>query len=155
MNKHLLPLLLFVFSVVSCNSKESPKQIEDKIETTRSKVSKDAVAVFDQKYVGQIMGSDINDWRFSVKLYETPKTFWYRMEVVDRELEIKDTVVFPNLGMNIEPALKKGREPNSCLVGFLDKQGNFLEYKKVVSGPKGLSIKQTQTYYVSTKKVAR
>ncbi|POY35017.1 hypothetical protein C3K47_17320 [Solitalea longa] len=158
MNKHLLVFFVLLSLLISCKPsalKQNKTENEGKVEETRAVVSKKAVVVFDQKYVGQIRGADLNDWRFSVRLYETPKTFWYRMDVVDRELEVSDTVVFPKLGMEMVPALKKGHEPNSCLVGFLDKQGNFLEYKKVVSGSKGLMIRQTKTYYVSSKKAAR
>ena len=151
--------LLISIAFASCQGEQkkliAPDNQNDQIPGHRVMVSKKPIAVFDQKYFTTNPNSDLNDWRFSIKLYETSRMFWYKMVVVDRELEIKDTIVFPDLGMGIKPALKKGSEPNSCLVGFLDKADQFLEYKKVVSGNKGLTIKQTRSYYVSSKKVSR
>jgi hypothetical protein len=148
-------LISTVFASCRQEQKTSSASKKDKTPTERNIVSKTPVAVFDQKYISSSLNSDINDWRFTVTLYETPKTFWYRMVVVDKTLEINDTVVFPDLGLELRPALKKGKEPNSCLVGFLDNTDQFLEYKKVTSNYKGLSIKQTKSYYVSTKKMSR
>ncbi|SMO33958.1 hypothetical protein [Solitalea koreensis] len=146
--------LLVSIIFVSCQNEQKKVIASDQISLKRTTVNKEPVAVFEQKYTNSTLNNDLNDWRFSIKLYETPKTFWYKMVIVDKELEVRDTVVFPDLGMEMIPALKKGHEPNSCLVGFLDKQGNFMEYKKVVSGAKGLKIKQTQSYYLSSKKAA-
>ncbi|UKJ07038.1 hypothetical protein [Solitalea lacus] len=156
MKNHLLGAISAVVLLSACNQPTQTKNEKKEVVVSdvRKVVSPKPVATYDQKYASSTHSNDLNNWHFSVKLYETPKTFWYRMEIVDRALEIRDTVVFPNLGMEMQPALKKGREPYSCLVGFLDGQGNFLEYKKVVSGEKGLIVKQTQTYYVSTKKLA-
>ncbi|MNS34321.1 hypothetical protein D3C72_664450 [compost metagenome] len=128
------------------------KQVEDseKLSLERKEVSKEPIAVFEKKYK-----DDLNDFRFSVRIYETPKTLWYRMAIEDRRLAVNDTVVFPNLGVEIKPVLKKGKKEMSCLLGFLDQQGNFMGYKEISSGAKGLTIKQTHTYYMSHSKMAK
>lgn len=138
-------LYLPLIAIISCQPATTKKDEEtEKVSLERKQVSKEPIATFEKKYK-----DDLNDFRFSVRLYETPKTLWYRMAIEDRGLAVNDTVVFPNLGINIRPVLKKGKTDMSCLLGFLDEQGNFMGYKEIASGAKGLTIKQTHSYYMS------
>lgn len=94
------------------------------------------------------IGDELNDWKFAVELYETKQTFQYSLRVQAKEVRVNDSISFPNLGYAPKPVLQKAKEPFTCLIGFLDKQGNFKEYKKVSFIDDQLRIKTTHTYYV-------
>ncbi|MDE3254030.1 MAG: hypothetical protein KGO92_14610 [Bacteroidota bacterium] len=94
------------------------------------------------------IGDELNDWKFAVELYETPKTFVYSLRIQAKEVRVNDSVSFPNLGYAPKPVLQKGNQPFTCLIGFLDKEGKFKEYKKVSFTDDQLRIKTTHTYYV-------
>lgn len=94
------------------------------------------------------IGDELNDWKFAVELYETKKTFLYSLRIQAKEVRVSDSVSFPNLGYAPKPVLQKAKEPFTCLIGFLDKDGKFKEYKKVSFIDDRLRIKTTHTYYV-------
>lgn len=92
----------------------------------------------------------LNDWYFSVKLYETPQTFKYLIKLKYEELEGDDTLILPNFGTEPKPAIHKGGdEKYSCIIGFLDKQGLFREYKKVYVKNDQLKITAIKRYTVA------
>jgi hypothetical protein len=92
--------------------------------------------------------NDLNDWYFSVKLFETSKTFAYRVTMQYEEVSGEDQIVFPNLGTEPAPYIEAGPEPYSAIIGFLDKQGNKKEYKKVVAENGNLRITTLKHYRV-------
>lgn len=94
------------------------------------------------------IGDELNNWKFAVELYETKKTFLYSLRIQAKEVRVNDSVNFPNLGYAPKPVLQKAKEPFTCLIGFLDKEGNFTEYKKVSFINDQLRIKTTHSYYV-------
>lgn len=92
----------------------------------RDKVKQDAVASFKVT-----TGNPLNDWYFKVELFETPTTFHYLLKMQYEEIRGTDTLKLPNFGIWPEPVIKKGDEPFSCIIGFIDKNKKFREYKKV------------------------
>lgn len=120
--------------------------VADLVPQDRSTVSKEPVATFSEK-----VKNPLNDWRFQVQLFETPKTFRYLMKLEFEEMRESDTLKIPNLGF--EPKLKiiKGNEPNSCIIGFMDKKDKFREYKKVIASNNRLRVITLKHYAVYTK----
>jgi len=88
----------------------------------------------------------LNHWQFAVSLYETNKTFTYRLEVQYAELNITDSLQLPNLGVMPKPVLQKGKEDYSCIIGFIDNKNTFRDYK-LVSVTNGNVRIHTLKYY--------
>jgi hypothetical protein len=110
---------------------------------TRSVVRIEPVAEYREK-----TDNPLNDWYFTVRVFETPKTFEYLLKMQYEELKGEDTLRLPNFGMAPKPALKKGSVPYSCIVGFADRSGQFLPYKKVYV-TEGRIMKLTTLYKYS------
>lgn len=109
----------------------------------RAHVKKEAVAEYREKTkLGE----------FVVKMYQTSKTMYYRIDVDFEGLPGSDTVHLPDLGTEPRPAVQKGATDKSCLVGFLDNENQFREVKLVYVTPKGNQFKITTVrhWHVST-----
>lgn len=118
----------------------------DNIPSERKDVKKEAVASYRVK-----TDNPLNDWYFSVELFETSKTFQYVMKLAFEEITGKDTLRLPNFGIMPEPVIRKGPEQYSAIIGFLDKEKQFREYKKVyVVGEEKLKVTALKHYGVST-----
>jgi hypothetical protein len=91
----------------------------------------------------------LNDWYFSVKLYETKNTFHYLIKMQFEEIRGTDTLRLPNFGTMPEPVIQKGKAQYSCIIGFLDKDKNFREYKKVYVKNNVLRITALKHYAVT------
>jgi len=92
----------------------------------------------------------LNDWKFAVNIYETKETFHYLMKMQYMELRADDTLKIPNFGTAPKIEIKQGSEPLSCIVGFLDKNNQFKEYKLVSIKDKNLSVHILHRYAVTT-----
>jgi hypothetical protein len=92
----------------------------------------------------------LNDWYFSVKLYETPITFHYLIKMQFEEIRGEDTLKLPNFGYDPKPVLKKGNEKYSCIIGFMDDKNVFREYKLVHVSNGSLKITALKHYAVAT-----
>ena len=68
---------------------------------------------------------------FPVELFETSKTFQYLVKMQFEELMAEDTLDIPNFGAEPKPVLKKGKDKYSCIIGFMDPQNVFREFKLV------------------------
>jgi hypothetical protein len=90
----------------------------------------------------------LNDWYFRVRLYETPKTFHYLIKLEYEEIHGQDTLKLPNFGALPKPVIQKGPEQYSCIIGFMDKDNNFREYKKVYVKANTLKITALKHYGV-------
>lgn len=148
-------LIVGVLSLVSCE--ETPeKKTEDQgtesnknpltvvIPDKRESVSKEPVAQHREK-----VDNPLNDWYFSVRLYETPKTFHYLVKLQFEEIEGADTLRLPNFGTLPKPVIQKGAEQYSCIIGFMDKENKFREYKKVYVTGNRLKITTLKHYAVT------
>ena len=92
----------------------------------------------------------LNDWYFSVRLFETRKTFHYLVRLQFEEIEGTDTLKLPNFGIMPQPVVRKGPENYSCIIGFMDKDNQFREYKKVYVVGDRLKITALKHYAVAT-----
>tara|TARA_R110002124_G_scaffold198013_4_gene365044 strand:- start:1101 stop:1580 length:480 start_codon:yes stop_codon:yes gene_type:complete len=113
----------------------------DTIPETRSEVTKQAVASYSEK-----VPDPLNDWKFAVNAHETDQTFTYLLKIQYKALDVTDTLTIPNFGIYPTIELKKGPTDFSCIVGFLDKENTFKDYKivEVVSGQ--LKIRTLKSY---------
>ncbi len=143
-------MAFFLFSCGQQNnnttSKDEPAVTSTaaQIPLSRETVSKEPVAEYKVK-----TENPLNDWYFSVKLYETPKTFHYLMQLQYEEITGKDTLKLPNFGTEPKPVIKKGPEQYSCIIGFMDKDNQFREYKKVYVVNNHLKVTALKHYAVS------
>jgi hypothetical protein len=119
-----------------------------KISDTRERVNKEPVALYEKK-----VPNDLNDWRFKVAVYETTHRFDFVVKMQFEEITGKDTIHIPNLGIEPTIALKSGSSTYSCVIGFLDKAGNFKPYKEVIA--KGDQLKMTTLHYYTTTTVVQ
>lgn len=116
----------------------------EKIPEFRQTVNAEPVAEYKEK-----TENPLNDWYFSVKLYETPKTFQYLMKLKYEELEGDDTLKLPDLGVMPKPVIRKGPDKYSCIIGFMDNHDQFREYKKVYITNDQLKVTALKHYAVS------
>ena len=117
----------------------------DTIPETRASVKTAPAASYSEP-----IPDELNDWTFSVSLYETRHTFQYTIRVQAKEVRITDSLTIPNFGIQPTVAIRKGGEPLSCIIGFLDKKQEFKPYKKVSFQNDRLQIKTTHSYYVGS-----
>jgi hypothetical protein len=109
----------------------------------RKEVKKAAVGVYKEK-----TDNPLNDWYFSVRLFETEKTFQYLLKMQFEEIRGEDTLTLPNFGVNPKPELRKGKDKYSCIIGFIDRENKFREYK-LVSVKDGSELKLTTLNHYS------
>ncbi|MCF0070272.1 hypothetical protein LZD49_07300 [Dyadobacter sp. CY261] len=125
----------------AANGGDPSKAINDTIPLTREKVENSPIASYSEK-----VKDDLNDWRLAVDFYETKRTFKFLMKIEYMVQEAEDTRTIPNFGIMPKVEVRKGPEKESCIVGFLDKQGEFKEYKLIALKNKQLKI-STLKYY--------
>ncbi len=89
-------------------------------------MKKEPVAEYKEKIEDRLN----KNWFFSVRLYETSRTLSYRVNMKYEELEGDDTLKLPDLGTPPKPVIQKGADPYSCMIGFMDNDNKFREYKK-------------------------
>ena len=151
----LMPALIII-ATVGCSdpskhdtndqgAESNPKPLTVTIPEYRDSVSKQAVAQHREK-----VDNPLNDWYFSVRLYETPRTFHYLVKLQFEEIEGEDTLKLPNFGTLPKPVIEKGKDQYSCIIGFLDKENKFREYKKVHVQGNRLKITTLKHYAVAT-----
>jgi hypothetical protein len=153
-----ITILLFAVCIYACageagrsepekaDTSTTPKTVADLVPENRTEVKKEPVATYSEK-----IKNPLNDWKFQVTLYETPKTFRYLMRLEYEEMKEKDTLKIPNLGFEPRLEIHKGEEPYSCIIGFLDKENKFREYKKVVAKNNNLKVITLRHYAVYAK----
>ncbi len=112
----------------------------------RSKPKTEAVQQYEEK-----VDNDLNNWFFKIKLFETEMRFTYKLTLQYEEVTGEDEITFPNLGLNPQPLIKKGTAKYECIIGFLDQQGAFREYKKVHVLDGNLKITTLKSYAITVK----
>ena len=103
-----------------------PEKSNAEVPETRKHINEAAVVEFKEK-----TGDALNDWYFLVQLFETSETFQYRIKLQFEEIRAEDTIRFPNFGIWPKPQIQKGKDKFSCIIGFLDQDNKFREYKLV------------------------
>lgn len=117
--------------------------LNDTISATRKVVSDVAVASYSENVKDK---DNLNDWKFAVDIFETGETFKYLVKIKYKELEAEDHLTIPNFGIQPTVKLEKGDQELTCIIGFLDKEGAFKEYKRVEVIGDQLKIRQTKGY---------
>ena len=145
----LLSLLAFT---VGCNQSQkqtdTPEKrivVNDTIPIERTNVNPKAVATY-----STTVPDPYNDFKFAVKLYETPLRFRYRVAVTYKMLDVKDSVDIPNFGYQPKVDVQKQKDDLSCMIGFYDAKGTFMDLKKVEVVGNQLKIRQVKRYGVGT-----
>jgi hypothetical protein len=85
----------------------------------------------------------LNEQYFSVRLFETTETMKYLAKVDYEGLPGEDTITLPDIGITPRPALQKGPERYSCIVGLMDNDKGFRELKKIYVTDRGKELKIT------------
>jgi hypothetical protein len=110
----------------------------------RKTVRKDAVAEYKEK-----TDDRLNDWYFSVRLFETERTDDYLVKMEFEGIEGTDTLRLPDLGIPPKPVIKKGKDKYACIIGFMDNDDQFREYKMVYVTDKGRNLRITTLKHYS------
>ncbi|MFI5155455.1 MAG: hypothetical protein ACHQEM_04695 [Chitinophagales bacterium] len=131
-------LALFVF-FQSCEQRTASEAGSNTavVSEFRNEIRKEPIATYKEK-----VENSINDWYFSVQLFETKKTFSFLLKMQYEEVRGEDTVKIPDFGMEPKPVIRKGKDHYSCIIGFMDKENQFREYKEV-SVKEGRELKLT------------
>ncbi len=150
---------ILLISIISCTALEN-KQSETKVDTLlikaptvseeRENPSKKPIA----SYVVPIddgMGN-LNNWKFAVNIYETNKTFEYKVQIQYKELRATEKITIPNFGIIPVVSIKPGKSSLDCIIGFEDKQGLFKDYIQVNVKNEQLKFKKINSYAVRTYK---
>ena len=144
-------ILLLMVCAWACNQpgtqeKSSPRVqtlTHDTIPETRAQVSKKAVASY---YA--VVGDPKLDRRFGVSVYETPLTFRYVLRMQYEAVQATDTLKLPNFGSWPKVEVQPGKDKLSCIIGFLDKNGAFKEYKMLKAQGNTMKLETLKKYGV-------
>lgn len=146
------PFLFLLIFLAACNQPEdknaSPKDTTivistDTIPETRGTVKTAPVADYTEN-----IRDELNDWKFAVSIYETKRTFHYTLRMQAKEVRVSDSLKIPNFGRQPKIEIRKGKEPFTCIIGFLDKKDVFKEYRKVSFKNEQLHISTINNYSV-------
>jgi hypothetical protein len=145
-------ITLFVVSIFSCKSPtpnngilsdtSSGLSAIDRVPMYRTTLNPIPVADYKEK-----VKNGLNDWYFSVEIYETKKTFYYLIRMQFEEVRGEDTLKLPNLGALPRPQIQKGNDKYSCVLGFLDGQNKFNQYKLVSVVDGNIKLTTLKHYY--------
>ncbi len=145
----LLSLLAFA---AGCNSPQKkvddPEKrvvVNDTIPVERTNINPKPVATY-----AAAVPDPLNQFKFAVKLYETPLRFRYRVAVTYKMMDVKDSIDIPNFGYQPKVDVRKYENNLSCMIGFYDAEGNFMELKKVEVVDNQLKMRQVKRYGVGT-----
>ena len=89
-----------------------------------------------------------NDWKFSVNIYETKKTFEYKVQIQYKEIRATEMIAIPNFGITPIISIKPGKSNLDCIIGFNDKKGLFKDYIQVNVKNEQLKFKKINSYAV-------
>jgi hypothetical protein len=148
--KKILYILITFMILASCSGNGTTSSSKDSASATgpvspeRSNPNPKPMATYSEDINTET--GRLNHWKFMVALYETNKTFMYRVKVQYAELNITDSLQLPDLGFMPKPALQKGKEDYSCIIGFMDNKDVFRDYKLVSVTDGSLRI-HTLKYY--------
>ncbi len=148
-------LVFTVFIMIACNDRN--KLHEEKAEGETEFVSNDTIPELRREVKKEAVasylvpsGDKYLDYKFGVKVFETPKTFHYLLEMNYDGMKVKDTLKIPNFGTWPEVQVKPTEEKLTCIIGFLDKDKKFKEYKMLTAKGDKLKLKVLKRYYVGS-----
>ncbi len=148
--------ILILFSLLAfaagCNSPQKKADtaekrvvVNDTIPRERTNVDPKPVAIYSVP-----VPDALNQFKFAVKLYETPLRFRYRVAVTYKTLDVKDSVDIPNFGYQPKVDVRIYENNLSCMIGFYDAAGTFMDLKKVEVVDNQLKIRQVKRYGIGT-----
>ena len=148
--KFLLALLLFI----SCENQKQGSVVkndtlvikQDTISDNRMNPSTKPVAVYSVP-VDDGMGN-ANNWKLAVNIYETAKTFEYKVNIQYKEIRSTEIIQIPNFNIAPVVGIQQGKNPMSCIIGFNDAKGGFKEYILVSVSNEQLKFKKINSYKV-------
>lgn len=146
--KYLFFFLILLASCTQGSDKQNKSSVvisNDTIPDVRSSVKKEPVA----SYMIPI-GNPKLEYRFGVTIYETTQTFKYLMRMQYEGMVVNDTLKVPNFGIWPTVQVKQGSEKLSCIIGFLDKEKKFREYKMLTVKDNDLKLTVLKRYGVSS-----
>ncbi len=137
--------------IYSCNNTTSNTQINkdtvfinhDTIPEFRTIIQTKPIANYKEN-----VNDSLNGWSFAIQVFEMKETFHFLMKVKYEEVFATDTLKIPNFGVHPKIEIHQGKEKNSCIVGFFDKENVFREYKLVAVKNNQLQIKTLKHYGV-------
>lgn len=142
-------------SSISCTALEN-KQTETKVDTVlikaptvseeRENPSKKPIATYTVP-IDDGMGN-ANNWKFAVNIFETTKTFNYKVNVQYKEIRSTEIIQIPNFNTMPEVSIKPGKTGLDCMIGFNDAKGLFKEYIQVSVKDEQLKVKKVNSYAV-------
>ena len=149
---------ILLFGLISCTEQPKPATTTtdpvvikaDSISEIRTEIKKAPIASF-----SQAVPDELNDWKFSVDIYETERRFHYTVRMQYKELRVRDSVNIPNLGIEPTVQIQKDATPFSCTIGFLDKKGNFKPLTRANIKGDQLKFKTIASYAVGTYRTAK
>ena len=147
--KRVLSILFAVF-ILSCNSNDngaSNGSVSDKnISAERSSVNPNPVKTYSET-VKSFATTD----EFKVSVFETKQTFNYLIKIEYKNIEEKDTLRVPDIGIMPSVEIFKGDSIRpSCIVGFLDQDKQFKESKLIYFDDDKLKVHVLKHYAVFT-----
>lgn len=151
MTSNKYSLLFLIFLITGCGEMDNNNPTKktsisnDTVPSTRKNVNKNAVA----RYVIP-MGDPKLDRKFGVEAYETSQTFKYLLVIYHDGTVQNDTLTIPNFGISPSVRIKPGKEKLSCIIGFLDRKNEFMEYKLLSAKGDNLRLTILKQYGVST-----
>lgn len=89
-----------------------------------------------------------NNWKFAVNIYETAKTFEYKVNIQYKEIWSTEIIQIPNFNVAPEVGIQPGKNPLSCTIGFNDAKENFKAYILVSVNNDQLKFKKLNSYKV-------
>jgi hypothetical protein len=145
----LVSLLAFAAGCNQTQKKEDASEnrvvVNDTIPVERTNVNPQPVATYSVP-----VPDALNQFKFTIKLYETPLRFRYRVAVTYKMLDVKDSIDIPNFGYQPKVDVQKYANDLSCMIGFYDAEGTFMELKKVEVVDNQLKIRQVKRYSLGT-----
>lgn len=91
---------------------------------------------------------NMNNWKFAVNIYETAKTFEYKVNIQYKEIRSSEIVQIPNFNILPVVAIQPGKNAMSCIIGFNDARGEFKDYIQVSVSNDQLKFKKINNYKV-------
>ncbi len=136
-SKYFLFFLILLIGSCAGNKNGIPEK--------RKNVNKDPVATYIIP-----MGDPKLDRKFGVQIFETPNTFKYLLIMFHDGTEEQDTLYVPNIGISPVLQIRPGKDTLSCVIGFLDKEKFFREYKMLTGTNNQLRLTTLKKYSLTT-----
>lgn len=133
--------VFIIILMIGCGEKNN-----NVIPVIREKVNKQPVAAYIIP-----MGDPKLDRKFGVEIFETPSTFKFMLMMYYDGTEEHDTLKIPDIGIWPVIEVKPGADTLSCIIGFLDKEKVFREYKMLSATNNQLRLTTLKKYSLGSK----